>query len=201
MRSFFKPFLSAFSAASLLALSGCGAADVAAEFGAGYSYLDANAGAAEAYPNLKPFDAARRHASDQYKIIKARQDTPAAQREVAAAFYLGFAQYNARALPEYCREVSGALYPESFVTGFHKMNAREEAALAEVLTASGTTREAQWAKQERKMMARAKYDLMGGNISPGSYSSCKTIKDKPKFFLDRTNFKKQFPSISRDLRG
>lgn len=199
MTSFFKPSILALITAFIIATRGCGAGDVAANFGAGYSYLDSGAGAADAYPNLKPFDAARRHATDQYKIIAARQTSPEEKREVAGAFYLGFAQYNARALPEYCRGVSGNLYPQSFVTGFHKMNAREEAALADVLAQAGTTQDTQWAKHERKMMSRAKYDLMGGNISPGSYSSCKKIKDEPKFFLNRTNFKKQFPVISRDL--
>lgn len=175
-------------------LLGC---EVATEFGAGYNYLEAGKGAAEAYPNLPAFEAQRRHAQDQFKAIAATKQTPAEKRELAAAFYAGFANYNARAIPEYCRRVNQ--YPTDFVDNFYKMNAREETALEDVLALRKMSKEDLWGTHERTMMNRAKYDLMGGNIAPGSSASCKKIKNKPEFFLKRTNFRNQFFEVYRVL--
>jgi len=183
-----------FGLAIAAALTGC---EVAQEFGAGYSYMESGKGAAEAYPKLPAFEAQRRHAQDQFKLIAARQETEADKREMAAAFYAGFANYNARAIPGYCAQMN--LHPDDFVEKFYKMNAREEKALEEVLALRKMTKEDIWKKHERRMMNRAKYDLMGGNISPGSAASCRKIRDNPDFFLKRTNFRNQFFDIYRTL--
>ena len=191
MRRSIKFVLGITMAATLI---GC---DVASEFGAGYNYLEAGKGAAEAYPSLPAFEAQRRHAQDQFKAIAATKQTQEEKRELAAAFYAGFANYNARAIPEYCRRVNQ--YPTDFVDGFYKMNAREETALEEILALRKMSKEDLWGKHERTMMARAKYDLMGGNIAPGSSASCKKIKNNPEFFLKRTNFRNQFFDVYRVL--
>lgn len=169
------------------ALMGC---EAASEFGAGYNYLDAGQGAAETYPKLPAFEAQRRHAQDQYKVIAAKQSTEAEKREIAAAFYAGFANYNGRAIPAYCGQMN--LYPTDFVDRFYKMNDKEEKALESILSLRKLTKEALWKKHERKMMGRAKYDLMGEMWVQEVILHVKRSKRTQRFFLNGLILKNSF---------